>query len=136
MFEDYKEKLEALGANVPKVFSYVAGRGATHFVNEAKKRTADEGLVDTGAYRRNWWAKTSVSNGVNKINVGNDMEYASHLEYGHKLRNGKNWKGRFVGRSSLVDTEGFVLVELHKEIEIAMMQKKFKLSRKFTFNKI
>lgn len=129
-FKDYAKKLEALGENVPKVFKSVAKRGAVHAENTAKRLTDQEKLVDTGAYRRNWNAEgVELNKDVYAITLQNSMDYASHLEYGHKLKNGKRWQGRLVGARTLSDTEGEVILTLQEEIDIAMTQQKFGLSR-------
>lgn len=129
-FKDYAKKLEALGENVPAIFKQVAGRGAVHAENTAKQLTDKEKLVDTGAYRRNWNAEgVELEKDVYAITLQNSMDYASHLEQGHRLRNGKRWQGRFVGARTLSDTEGEVILTLQEEIDIAMTQQKFGLSR-------
>ena len=130
-FKDYAKKLEALGENVPKVFKSVAKRGAVHAENTAKKLTDQEKLVDTGAYRRNWNAEgVELEKDVYAITLQNSMDYASHLELGHRLRNGKRWQGRFVGARSLSDLEGWALLELQNEIDVAMTAQKFNISKK------
>lgn len=111
-------------ADVPKIFEKVAKKGAIKFVNEAKDRTDKEALVDTGAYRRNWQAKAiEPLPDVYGVECTNNMEYASHLEYGHKLRNGKRWKGRFVGELSMKEAEYYCIQQLEKEIEKAFKKK-------------
>ena len=50
----------------------------------------------------------------------NPIEYASHLEYGHKLRNGKRWKGRFVGDLSMNEARYYCMQQLQKAIDKAM----------------
>ena len=124
MFNEYKKRLEDLQADVPKIFEKVAKKGAIKFVNEAKDRTDKEALVDTGAYRRNWQAKAiEPLPDVYGVECTNNMEYASHLEYGHKLRNGKRWKGRFVGELSMKEAEYYCIQQLEKQIEKAFKKK-------------
>lgn len=119
-FDDYAKKIAKLGGNVPKIFKRVAKKSAVKFVNEAKSKTAKEGLVDTGAYRDHWDAEAEeVLPKTYRVICTNSMDYASHLEYGHKLRNGKRWKGRFVGRSSLDDARWYALEQLDKELDKA-----------------
>ena len=121
MFDSYAKKLEALKADVPKIFEKVAKKGAIKFVNTAQNRTDKEGLVDTGYYKRNWQAQAiEPMPDTYGILVSNNAEYASFLEYGHKLRNGKRWKGRFIGDLSLGDTEFYCLEQLDKELEKAI----------------
>ena len=125
MFEEYAKKLEKLGEDVPKIFKNVAQRGANHARKQAIEYTDEEKLVDTGAYKGSWngtWAETSKD--TYAIILQNGMEYASFLEDGHKLRNGGWWKGRFVGKRTLIDTEGWALLELENEVAAAMLAKK------------
>lgn len=130
MFDEYAKKLEDLEANVPKIFKAVAKRGANHFIKEAKEFTDREELVDTGNYRRNWTAEVvEPQKGTFGIVGINPVEYASDLEYGHKLRNGKRWKGRFVGKQALNGTEGWTIIELQYELDLAMAQKKYSITR-------
>lgn len=147
-FDDYAKKLEELGANVPKVFNQVAKRGAVHAENTAKELTDYEKLVDTGAYKRNWHAEVIEDGKDYGITLQNNMEYASHLEWGHKLRGDipyavkrpykikrprnmekGRYKGFFVGKRTLTDLEGWALIELRNEIDVAMTAKKYNISK-------
>lgn len=120
MFDEYAKKLKSVQANVPAVFKKVAGKAAIKFVDTAKKLTNDEGLVDTGNYRRNWHAER-IEPQVDTYGVLclNSVEYASHLEYGHKLKNGKMWKGRFVGQRAIDEAHFYCLELLEDELEKA-----------------
>lgn len=121
MFDDYAKKLKDLHADVPDIFENVAKRGALRFRKEAVKLTDKEKLVDTGNYRRNWNALSDlIMVGTYAINAFNNVEYASHLEYGHKLRNGGRWKGRFVGRRALDNTHFYCLEQLENELQKAL----------------
>jgi len=125
LFDDYTKKLEELGANTPKVFRSVALWGAKYAEKTAKKITDNEGLVDTGNYKRNWFAqRIKPEKSIYGILLENNADYASHLELGHKTRNGGRVKGRFVGRQTIIDTEGSVLLKLREEIEILLLQKR------------
>lgn len=100
MFEEYAKKLEQLGENVPKVFNTVAKKGAIHARNTAIEITNREGLVDTGAYRRNWNGESGkTKNDTYAITLENSMEYASFLEDGYTIR-----KAHFVPFSKLNGT--------------------------------
>lgn len=113
MFDEYAKKLKDIKANVPEVFKKVAKQGAVKARNEAVKITDEEKLVDTGAYKRNWHAEdVEVANDTYGVTLINSMEYASHLEWGHKLRNGKRWKGKFVGRRAIDETRYYCLQKL------------------------
>lgn len=116
-FDDYAKKIAKLGGNVPKIFKRVAKKSAVKFVNEAKSKTAKEGLVDTGAYRDHWDAEAEeVLPKTYRVICTNSMDYASHLEFGHKLRNGGRWKGRFVGKYALEKAREYAHEELKNEL--------------------
>lgn len=121
MFDDYAKKLEELGADVPKIFERVAKKGAIKFREEAIKKTDLEGLVDTGNYKRNWNGK-AIRLDENTVGIvgSNNVEYASHLEYGHRMRNGKIWKGKFVGDRALQEINYFCIKQLDNEWQKAL----------------
>ena len=116
-FEQFNKAMHETEGVIPQIFEKVAKKAAIKFVNEAKDITDKEGLVDTGAYKRNWTG--DIANPAKKfwtIKGFNPMNYAAHLEYGHKLRNGKRWKGRFVGTLAIKEAEEFAVKELKKEL--------------------
>jgi hypothetical protein len=124
LFDEYAKKLKELEQDVPKIFKKVAKKGAIKFVNEAQDRTDREGLVDTGAYKRNWQAKPiEPMPDVYGVECQNNMEYASFLEYGHRTRGNTKVKGRFVGELSIRETEYYCVQELEKALEKAYKQK-------------
>lgn len=112
MFNEYRKKLEDIGANSDKVFKRVAKQGAKFFQKEAVRLTDQEKLVDTGNYRRNWTGEQAEIEGEQAIIGANPVEYASFLEEGHKLRNGKRWKGRFVGRRAMDELRYYCIKRL------------------------
>lgn len=116
-FEQFNNAMHETEGVVPQIFEKVVKKAAIKFVNEAKNITDDEKLVDTGAYKRNWTG--DVANTAKKywvVKGFNPMNYASHLEYGHKLANGGRWKGRFVGTKAIEKAEEFAIEELKKEL--------------------
>lgn len=112
MFDDYRKKLEDIGANSDKVFKKVAKQGAKFFEKEAVRLTDQEQLVDTGNYKRNWSGQQAEIEGEQAIIGANPVEYASFLEEGHKLKNGKRWRGRFVGRRAIDRTRYYCIKRL------------------------
>jgi hypothetical protein len=112
MFDEYRKKLEDIGANSDKVFKKVAKQGANFFQKEAVRLTDQEKLVDTGTYKRNWTGEQAEIEGEQAIIGANPIEYASFLEEGHKLRNGKRWRGRFVGRRAFDETRYYCIKKL------------------------
>ena len=112
MFDEYRKKLEDIGANSDKVFKKVAKQGAIFFQKEAVRLTDQEKLVDTGTYRRNWTGEQAEIEGEQAIIGANPIEYASFLEEGHKLRNGKRWRGRFVRRRAMDELRYYCIKRL------------------------
>lgn len=131
MFEDYAKKLEDFGVNAPKAFKYVALWGAKKAEKTAKDLTDKEGAVDTGNYRRNWFAeRIEPEKDTYGIVLENNVNYASHLEWGHRIKGSSTkTKGLFIGKQTLIDTEGEVLMKLRQEIEILALQKETGMSR-------
>ncbi|MDO5597276.1 MAG: HK97 gp10 family phage protein [Acidaminococcus sp.] len=56
-----------------------------------KGRVQDNTPVDTGLLRERWF-HTPASGG--KCQIYNNVDYAAHVEYGHRTRNGGFVKGR------------------------------------------
>lgn len=112
MFDEYIKKFKDIGAKSHLIFRKVAKEGAKFFEKEAVRLTNKEKLVDTGNYKRNWKAEQFETEGVQAITGVNPVEYAEHLEYGHKLRNGKRWKGRFVGKRAIEETRYYCIKRL------------------------
>lgn len=129
-FDDFAKRLEALEKNVPKVFKAFANKGAIHFVNKAKDLTNQEGLVDTGEYKKNWYAEViEPEKETYGIVCGNSMEYASFLEDGHAIKGGGRYKGRKVGTAAMNDTQAAIPLELDKEIDILFTMKAANVDR-------
>lgn len=120
MFDEYAKKLKELQEDVPKIFERVAKKGAIKFVNEAKKRTDKEHLVDTGNYKRSWSAEViEPLPEIYGVQCVNTAEYASFLERG----TGKGIKGRFVGKLSMEDAEFYCIEQLETALKKAYKKK-------------
>lgn len=116
-FEEFNKKLKKAEGLIPEIFEKIAKKSGIKFVNEAKELTDKERLVDTGNYKRNWTTDVgSVSNRYWVVKCFNPVEYSASLEYGHKLRNGKRWKGRFVGTRAFKFAKNFAVEELRHEL--------------------
>ncbi len=100
------------------------------FVYEAKKETEAQHLVRTSKYIRAWGADVK-KDGINtEVHCLNEAEYASHLEYGHrivippnkktgrpKIDTGRKTKGRFVGKYAFNKTRDMVQATFRKIME-------------------
>lgn len=117
MFGEFRRDLEKYTKETPKIFEKTAKYGARKFVNEAKDLTDKEGLVDTGNYERNWFADAETLGNINIVNCENNVDYASHLEWGHKLRNGERYKGHFIGQRAMDEAEFKCLEKLQDELD-------------------
>lgn len=116
-FEQYYAKMRNIEDVVPKIFEKVAKKSGIKFVKEAKDKTDKEGLVDTGAYKGAWHSDVGEIKQKFWIIKGlNSMNYASHLEQGHKTPSGGRWKGRFVGKYALDKAREFAHKELEQEL--------------------
>ncbi|MCM1338910.1 MAG: HK97 gp10 family phage protein [Muribaculaceae bacterium] len=120
MFDEFRKDLEKYSKKTPAIFERVAKKGAVHFVNTAKEITDREKLVDTSYYRRNWFADATTSGNINLIYCENAVNYASHLEYGHKLQNGKRVKGKFVGQQAFDEARYYCVQQLQKALDSLM----------------
>lgn len=87
---------------------------ADKFVEEAKSETTLQSLVKTGNYRRNWTSDIDKKGKDTIVKCINNAEYASHLEYGHRIvtrsgrDTGRKTLGRFVGRTAIQNTRRFI----------------------------
>ncbi|BDR66976.1 phage protein [Clostridium tetani] len=68
-----------------------------------KKRTP----VDSGHLRRNWQVGNVEKRGnAYVVEIFNNLEYASYVEYGHRTRDHKGWvEGRFMATISMQEIE-------------------------------
>lgn len=113
LFADFRKDIDKYTKNTPKIFEYVAKLGAVKFVKVAKKITKDEKLVDTGYYRRNWYADATGE----IVYCENSVDYASHLEWGTKKNGKERIKGRFVGHQAIEKAQYYCLEELQKALD-------------------
>ena len=110
MFEDMRKKFEQRRELIENAFEDIGDETAKIFVNEAKRRTERKKLVDTGNYKRSWRAQVNKKGLQTEIECINEAEYASHLEYGHRIvtrtgqDTGRKTQAQLVGRDSVKNT--------------------------------
>lgn len=110
MFEDMRKKFEQRRKLIENAFEDIGDETAKIFVNEAKRRTERKKLVDTGNYKRSWRAQVNKKGLKTEIECINEAEYASHLEYGHRIvtrtgqDTGRKTQAQLVGRDSVKNT--------------------------------
>lgn len=106
-YKQRKERLNAAWEDLGKI-------AANRFVSEAKTETDLQRLVKTGNYRRNWTSDVDKKGKDTVVKCINNAEYASHLEYGHRIvtrsgrDTGRKTLGRFVGRTAIQNTRRFI----------------------------
>ena len=90
---------------------------ANKFLALVKPRTP----VDTGALRNFWQARPIERNGGLYLHIQNDRDYATHVEYGHRVvSHGQECgyvEGRYMMTRSLVDMELTAEQDYTREID-------------------
>jgi len=86
-FDELIQKFSDSLGEYPEHVDTVLAQSAELMINDVKMKTP----VDTGLLR-NSWKRTGVMNG--KVEIYNNTEYANHVEYGHRTRNGGDVKRR------------------------------------------
>lgn len=104
-FKKFERQLNSLSkADMDALCRQAAKELAARLLRKVKNRTP----VDTGELRRNWNIDLEITQVGNEyeITVYNATEYASYVEYGHRIRGGKGWVvGRFMMTKSEVELE-------------------------------
>lgn len=114
----FKQSFEALGDDTAQLF-----------VAHAKEETTKQKLVKTGNYRRSWAAEVKKAGLETTVKCLNEAEYASHLEYGHRIvtrsgiDTGRKTIGRFVGRTAIQNTRRFIAGTVKKLLRKILYEK-------------
>lgn len=88
-----KNKLEQAIEDIPKLQEEIVNEIAEEFLQEVKRRTPK---TDTNKLA-NSWNKRIISTGSNYVvEVYNDCEYASYVEYGKRVGNNGWVSGKFM----------------------------------------
>lgn len=112
----YKQRKERLNAAWEDLGEIAANR----FVSEAKTETDLQRLVKTTNYRRKWTSDIDKKGKDTVVKCINNAEYASHLEYGHRIvtrsgrDTGRKTLGKFVGRTAINRTRKFISDDVKK----------------------
>lgn len=99
---EYSKKL----TNASKEFEDFLKDFLIEMANRIIAKTKPRTPVDTGALRNSWKLGDLISDGKNiSIEIKNPMEYATEIEYGHRIvRNGAEvgwYEGRFMLKISI-----------------------------------
>ena len=120
MWDNYKKALNERKERLNKAWEDLGDITANKFVNEAKTETTLQKLVKTGNYRGSWTSDIDKKGKDTVVKCINNAEYASHLEYGHRIvtrsgiDTGRKTQGRFVGRTAIKRTRKFIAASVKK----------------------
>lgn len=113
-FEEFEKTLNNASKNFNKQSDKALKRVGLKLLREVKKNTP----VDTGYLRRSW----DIEQKSNYIEIGTNLKYAPHVEFGHRTRGGKGFvEGRYMLTKSVEKVEK----SLNDELEI-MIENLFK----------
>lgn len=120
MWDNFKQAIERRKQRLNSAWEDLGKIAANKFVNEAKDETTLQKLVKTGNYRGSWTSDIDKKGKETVIKCINNAEYASHLEYGHRIvtrtgrDTGRKTQGRFVGRTAIKRTRKFISASVKK----------------------
>ncbi len=116
-FAIFNKDMKRAEGYIGQIFEEVAQKAGIIFVNKAKTITREEGLVDTGNYRRNWTTDIFPFEDKWIVTGYNPIEYASHLEYGHKIKGtNRKTKGKFVGTQAIKEAQEYAVNKLKDQL--------------------
>lgn len=82
----FQNQLQALENDIPEIMDQLAVGEGRYARDQARKICKEEGIVNTGDYRRNFKSGTNAirAGRAYKIDVFNNLDYAKPLEYGFR----------------------------------------------------
>lgn len=82
----FQNQLQALENDIPEIMDQLAVGEGRYARDQARKICKEEGIVNTGDYRRNFKSGTKAirAGRTYKIDVFNNLDYAKPLEYGFR----------------------------------------------------
>lgn len=82
----FQNQLQALENDIPEIMDQLAVGEGRYARDQARKICKEEGIVNTGYYRRNFKSGTKAirAGRAYKIDVFNNLDYAKPLEYGFR----------------------------------------------------
>lgn len=82
----FQNQLQALENDIPEIMDQLAVGEGRYARDQARKICKEEGIVNTGDYRRNFKSGTKAirAGRAYKIDVFNNLDYSKPLEYGFR----------------------------------------------------
>jgi hypothetical protein len=109
---DFDSKVN--GQEMAKLMEDIGKTVSKLAINGTKKRTP----VDTGLLRRNWTVGGLNYNGSSiTMTISNVVEYAPHVEYGHRTSSGGWVEGQFMLRDTLNEIDSIIDQILGAKVE-------------------
>ena len=101
----FQKALEALQNDIPEIMDRIVVQEGMYARDQARKICKEDGIVNTGNYRRNFKSGTKAirAGNVYKIDVYNNLDYAGHLEYGFR----GHWVPGYWDGGSFVYVKGY-----------------------------
>lgn len=101
----FQKELEALQNDIPEIMDRIVVQEGMYARDQARKICKEDGIVNTGNYRRNFKSGTKAirAGNVYKIDVYNNLDYAGHLEYGFR----GHWVPGYWDGNSFVYVKGY-----------------------------
>lgn len=92
-FDEFEKKLNKIINEAPEAIEKFLSEIADETIAETQFNTP----VVSGNLRRSWGRSDITREGNDfTVEVGSNLEYAQHVEYGHKTKNGGFVKGQFI----------------------------------------
>lgn len=95
--KDLIKRIEDFNENKEQILTMLTNEIALRLWRKVRKRTPvgiyPEGSMKHGGTLRRGWTVGEITeiNGVYKVEVINNVEYAPYVEFGHRTRNHKGW---------------------------------------------
>lgn len=101
----FQKELEALQNDIPEIMDRIVVQEGMYARDQARKICKEDGIVNTGNYRRNFKSGTKAirAGNVYKIDVYNNLDYAGHLENGFR----GHWVPGYWDGNSFVYVKGY-----------------------------
>lgn len=101
----FQQKLKELERDIPEIMDRIVVQEGIYARDQARKICKEDGIVNTGNYRRNFKSGTKAirAGRAYKIDVYNNLDYAGHLEYGFR----GHWVPGYWEGNSFVYVKGY-----------------------------
>ncbi len=110
-FETFVKTFEVLQKNFEQFLRQFLLEMANRVISKVKPKTP----VDTGALKSEWQiGEVTISEDKLEVEIINGQEYASYIEYGHRLTNGKWQEGKFMLTISIDDVNQQIPLRFRK----------------------